>query len=43
MIVDTEILLSAKNIDLEKITICQFNEEGQNIIDSYVEITRHLQ
>ena len=42
-IVDTEVLLSAKNIDLDKITICQFNEDGQNIIDSYVEITRHLQ
>ena len=40
---DTEVLLSAKNIDLDKITICQFNEDGQNIIDSYVEITRHLQ
>ena len=43
MKMDTETFLSAKNLDLDKLNIYQFNEDTQSVINSYVEITRHLQ
>lgn len=42
-ILDTETLLSAKNLDLDKLNIYQFGAAGQSVINAYVEITRHLQ
>ena len=43
MKMDTETFLFAKNLDLDKLNIYQFNEDTQSVINSYVEITRHLQ
>lgn len=40
---DTEAFLSTKNLNLDKLKIYQFDEFTQSIIDSYIEITRHLQ
>ncbi len=40
---DTESFLSTKDLDLDKLNIYQFDETTQSAINSYVEITRHLQ
>lgn len=40
---DTEIILPYVDFDIEKITLSEYTSEESEIIQSYVEITRHIQ
>lgn len=40
---DTETFLPLENVDLDKISIFEFDEDTQAIFDGFIELTRHLQ